>query len=142
MKKFRFVFLGLAILLCATVSACSGKTVPDESMSSTIDKLVPENITKVELSIAHAGVLESQMLTQTEIEELSAWVSQLSLTHRSFQEGETPNDADGGTFYSFSFNDDEMSFAWVDTGSKHFIHYGDEWYEINNSSEPPLDLSE
>ena len=140
MKRFRFIFLGLAILLCVTVTACSGETVPDESASSIVDELIPDNISSVELSFAYDTELKTQTLTQTEIEELSAWVSQLSLTHRLFQEGETPSDTEGGTFYGFSFNDDEMYFAWVDIGSKHFIHYEGEWYEINNTSEPPLDL--
>lgn len=140
MKKFRFVFLVLAILLCVTVTACSINTAPDESMSSIVDELIPDNITNVELSIAQYGVVESQMLTQTEIEELSAWVSQLSLTHRSFQEGETPGDGEGGRAYCFSFNDDAMSFSWIDIGKEQYILYEDEWYEINNTSEPPLDL--
>ena len=140
MKKFRFSFLVLTILLCFSVTACSGKTAPEESASSIVDELIPDNITNVELRVAHNAELKTQTLTQAEIEELSKWVSQLSLTHRSFQEGETPSEGDGGSAYIFSFNDDEMSFAWIDTGSKHFIHYEDEWYEITNTSEAPLDL--
>ena len=140
MKKYRFFFLALAILLCFSVTACSGEAVPDESASSIVDELIPDNITNVELSVAHNAELKTQTLTQAEIEELSEWVSQLSLTHRSFQEGETPSDGEGGSAYIFSFNDDEMSFAWIDTGSKHFIHYEDEWYEINNTSNAPLEM--
>ena len=140
MKKYRFFFLTLAILLCFSVTACSDETVPDESASSIVDELIPDNITNVELSVAHNAELKTQTLTQAEIEELSEWVSQLSLTHRSFQEGETPSDGEGGSAYIFSFNDDEMSFAWIDTGSKHFIHYADEWYEINNTSDAPLEM--
>ena len=134
MKKFRFVFLGMTILLCVIVTACYGRTA-----SSITDELVPENITNVELSLARGGVVESRMLTQTEIEELSAWVSQLSLTHRSFQKGEAPGDGNGQTIYTFSFNNDAMSFVWVDTGKKHYILYKDEWYETKNTSEPPFD---
>ena len=140
MKKYRFFFLALVILLCFSVTACSGETVPDESASSTVDKLIPDNITNVELTVAHNAELKTQTLTQAEIEELSEWVSQLSLTHRSFQEGETPSDGEGGSAYIFSFNDDEMSFAWIDTGSKHFIHYEDEWYEINNTLDAPFKM--
>lgn len=140
MKKYRFFFLALAILLCFSVTACSGETAPDESASSIVGELIPGNITNAELSVAHNAELKTQTLTQAEIEELSEWVSQLSLTHRSFQEGETPSDGEGGSAYIFRFNDDEMSFAWIDTGSKHFIHYEDEWYEINNTSDAPLEM--
>lgn len=140
MKKFSFVFLGLTILLCARVTVCSGKSVPDESVSAIIDELVPENITNVELSDFYNGsVVEPQALNQEEIEKMCAWVSLLSLTHRTFKEGEAPNDLNGGTAYSFSFNDGEISFSWVNVGKK-YIHYEGEWYEIMNILEPPLDL--
>ena len=132
MKKFSFVFFVLAILFAVT--ACSDNT-------AIIDELVPENITDVELSgYYNGGVVEPRMLDQTEIEELSAWVSKLSLTHRTFKQGEAPNDLNGGTAYVFSFNDGELSFAWVDIGTNKYIHYEDEWYEIRNTSKSPLGL--
>lgn len=36
MKRIRFVLLGLIIMLGVTVMACSGKTVPDESISEEL----------------------------------------------------------------------------------------------------------
>ena len=136
MKKFILVFLGLAILLCAAVTACSDRTV-------TIDGLIPKNITNAELSgHVHAEAEETRALTQTEIEELSAWVSKLSLRHRTFEAGEAPGDYNGGSAYTFSFNDGEASFTWIDIGTKDnkYIRYENEWYEIRNTLESPLNL--
>ena len=137
MKKLSVIFIGLVILLCVTVTACSAEP-------EIIVELLPENITNVELSGFYGGgVEEPRMLNQTGIEELRAWVSELSLRHRTFKEGEAPGDYNGGTAYIFSFNDGETSFAWVNIGTKmnKYIHYENEWYEIMNTLNPPLDLS-
>ena len=135
MRKSNFVLFGLLILLVFAVTACSDNT-------AIIDEMVPQNSTNVELSIFDCGgVVEPRMLDQAEIEELSIWVSKLSLTHRTFKAGEAPSDLNGGTAYVFSFNDSETSFTWVDIGTNKYIHYENEWYEIRNTSKSPLDLS-
>lgn len=134
MKKLRFVFLELAILLCVTVTGCS-----NESASSVI--VLPENITSIEMSGYYNGELEPSALTQAEIDELGTWITQLSLKHRTYAEGETPNKVwNGGVSYDFNINDGEISFAWVHS-DKVYILYDSEWYEIMNTSEPPLSLS-
>ena len=84
--------------------------------------------------------MQPRTLDRTEIGELSSWVSKLSLTYRTFKQGEAPNDLNGGTDYTFTFNDGETSFAWVDIGTNKYIHYEDGWYEIRNTSETPLGL--
>lgn len=133
MKKFRFIFFGLAILPCVIVTACSSK-----SASSVI--MLPENITGIEMSGHYNGELEPSALTQAEIDELGTWITRLSLKHRTYAEGETPNIVwNGGVSYEFNINDGEISFAWVHS-DKVYIFYDSEWYEIINTSEPPLDL--
>ena len=57
-----------------------------------ITEAIPENITHIEASGSrNGGYLEPWELTQAEIEELNTWVPQLSLKHRTYAEGETPN---------------------------------------------------
>ena len=143
MKKFRFLFFGMAILLCITVIACFEMTASDESTSSVIDKIRAESITSIEVSGGYDGSkLKPRELTQAEIEELDTWITQLSLKHRTYAEGKTPNRIwNGGTSYNFNINDGETSFAWVYI-DKAYIYYEGEWYEIKNTSEFPLDLSE
>ena len=135
MKKFSFVVLVLSVLLCFTITGCSKK----ESASSVL--AIPENITSIEASGYYNGELEPWELTQAQIDELGAWITQLSLKHRTYAEGETPNKVwNGGVFYGFNINDGEISFAWVHS-DKVYILYDSEWYEITNISTPPLGLA-
>jgi len=145
MKKLSIFLFGIAILLCVSFTACSRGLVPgapDDKTSAIVDEMIPESIVRVELGGGqyNGGWVEPRELSQTEIEELSTWVSQLSLTHRTFEEGESPGDLSGCTAYTFNYNEDETSFTWVDTGTEKYIYYADEWYEITNTLDAPLDL--
>ncbi len=142
MKKLSIFLFGIAILLCVSFTACSSGLVIDDKTSAIVDEMIPESIVRVELGGGqyNGGWVEPRELSQTEIEELSAWVSQLSLTHRTFEEGESPGDLSGCTGYTFNYNEDETSFTWVDTGTEKYIYYEDEWYEITNTLDAPLDL--
>lgn len=136
MKKSGFIMFALSVLLCLTITGCS-----NESASSVISEAIPENITRIEVSGYRNGELEPWELTQAEIEELNTWIPQLSLKHRTYAEGESPNKVyNGGIGYTFNINDGEMSLTWsyID---KAYILYDDEWYEITNTSTPPLDLA-
>jgi len=137
MKKFGSLLLALSIMLCFTITGCS-----NESASSVIDEVLPENITSIEVSgFRNGGELEPWELTQAEIDELRTWINQLSLKHRTYAEGETPNMVwNGGTSYGFNVNDGEVSFAWTNI-DRAYIQYDGEWYEITNTSNPPLNLS-
>lgn len=136
MKKYIFPILALAILLCFSLFACS------ENEMTALDLLIPENITSAELGGGqyNGGWVEPRELSQTEIEDLSAWVSQLSLIHKPFEKGNSPGDLNGGTAYTFNFNGNETSFSWVDIGTEQYIHYENEWYEIIDTSGTPLGL--
>lgn len=134
MKKISFILFVLSILLCFTITGCS-----NESASSVI--VLPENITGIEMSGYYNGELGPSALTQAEIDELGTWITRLSLKHRTYAEGETPNRVwNGGVSYDFNINDGEISFAWVHS-DKVYILYDSEWYEIMNTSTPPLDLA-
>ena len=62
------------------------------------------------------------------------------MKHRTYAERETPNKVwNGGVSYEFNVNDGEISFAWVHS-DKVYILYDSEWYEIMNTSAPPLGL--
>ena len=83
---------------------------------------------------------ECTRMTQEEIEELNAWLSELSLEHRTYAERKAPNEVwNGGSSYQFNVNDGELSFAWVYI-DKAYFRYDGEWYEITNTSAPPLNL--
>ena len=131
MKKFIFAFLVPAIMIFAT--ACSSKAAINAN-------LLPENITNVELRYFYGGGAEGpRTLDNTETEELREWVSNLSLKHRTFKAEEAPSDLNGGKVYTFVVDDSEL-FAWFGGGKNAYIRYENEWYEIRNTSKPPLGL--
>ncbi len=136
MKKINLIMLLLTVLLCGMVTGCS----KEEAL--VLDDVIPDNITSVEISGFYGGSeLKLRELTQEEIEELNTWVSELSLEHRTYAKGEAPNEAwSGGTSYRFNINDGKMSFSWINI-DKTYILYDNEWYEITNTSNPPLGLS-
>ena len=136
MRKFSSILFALSILLCFTIAGCSY-----ESTSSVV--ALPENITSIEVSgFRNGSELEPWELTQAEIDELGTWITQLSLQHRTYAEGETPNRVwNGGVSYSFNINEGQISFSWVHL-DKVYIFYNSEWYEIMNTSTAPLDLAD
>ena len=138
MKKYRLILLMLAVLLCVMATGCSSK---DTDISSIFGDALPDKITSIEVSgYYNGGVLEPWELTREEIEELNAWLSELSLKHRTYAEGETPNEVwNGGSAYQFNVNDGELSFSWANIDTA-YIQYDGEWYEIINKSVPPLNL--
>ena len=138
MKKFSQILSIMVVLLCVMVTGCSSK---DNGISPILGDALPEKITSIEVSgFYNGGDLEPWQLTQEEIEELNAWLSELSLKHRTYDEGKAPNEVwNGGSSYHFNVNDGELSFAWVYI-DKAYFWYDDEWYEIINKSVPPLNL--
>ena len=136
MKGLTLLHLGLLMLLCLIVTGCSV-----ENASSVISEAIPENIARIEVSGFYNGELEPWELTQAEIEKLYTWITQLSLKHRTYAEGEAPSEVyAGGVCYSFNINGGDMSFTWIYI-DKAYIQYNGEWYEITNTTTPPLDLS-
>ncbi len=109
MKGLTLLRLGLLMLLCLIVTGCSV-----ENASSVISEAIPENIARIEVSGFYNGELEPWELTQAEIEKLNTWITQLSLKHRTYAEGEAPSEVyAGGVCYSFNINGGDMSFTWI-----------------------------
>lgn len=137
MKKYGLFLSALSVLLCLTITGCSNDSSP-----LVISEIIPENVINIEASGFYNGSdLEPWELTQAEIEDLGIWLNQLSLEHKTYAEGEAPNEVwNGGASYSFNINNGEQSFTWsfID---KAYIWYDGEWYEIVGTSTPPLDLA-
>lgn len=137
MKKTSLIMLALTALLCGMVTGCSR-----EDTASVFGDAIPEKFTNIEVSGFYNGSdSDPWELTQEQMEELNVWLSELSLKHGTYAEGETPNKVwSGGTSYQFDINDGELTFAWVYI-DKAYIFYNDEWYEIKNDQTPPLGLA-
>ena len=136
MKRFGYIIFALSALMCIVLTGCA-----KANEVLMITEAIPEIITRIEASGSYNGELEPWDLTQAEIEELNTWIPQLSLKHRTYAEGETPNRVyNGGICYTIDINDGEMRFTWIYI-DKPYIQYDGEWYEITNTKTPPLDLA-
>ena len=90
MIKIKFHLFALLIFLYFTVTGCSDRREPsNEQQLSVISEMIPENITQIEVSDFYNGEkLEPWELDEEEIKELAAWISELSLMHKTYGEGE------------------------------------------------------
>lgn len=141
MKKETIILLMLSVFLCFAVTGCSNESIFHKDTASGLAEMLPENIISIEVSgFYNGGDLQAWELGQDEIEELTAWVTELSLKHCLFDEGKAPNEYwCGGVSYTFDINNGELSFTWIYI-DKAYVRYHGEWYEIISSSEPPLGL--
>lgn len=134
MKRFRVIALVLSVIL--VFSGCSNRQ--DSSINS---QLLPEQIENVKVSGNYNGELEPWELDAAEIEALETWVSQLSLEHKSYKEGEAPNERlAGGVSFAFSVNEETSSFVYSNIDAA-YIWFNGEWYEIKNPSDPPIKIN-
>ena len=83
MKKSWFL-CGLVLAVSLILAGCS------KSESGIISW--PDDVKTVVVIVDRNGSeMEPQELEQTEIDELLIWINQLSLTHRTYDEGKSPN---------------------------------------------------
>ncbi len=86
-----------------------------------------------------SGQKEEWTITEKQqIDNLYEWFVNLSLTKTQFAEGKSPGDSDGGEVYNFTLhNDNSTSFVYGKYGpDEQYIIYYDEWYKVNNPSDP------
>lgn len=135
MKRISLLF-GAVLSVSIILAGCSNKSV------SKLNEVLPQ----IE-SVSICGYYDGNEITpleldQSEIEELTTWISNLSMERRVFKEGEKPNETfAGGNSYTFGLNNGEQSFTYADI-DKPYIIFEEEWYEVKNPSDPPLEILE
>lgn len=126
--------LVLAVLLLG-VLAFTGCFKQENVISTQIPAME-----KVEIGGYYNGsVVEVWELDPADFEGLKTWIDQLSISKKTLAEDETPNNWAGGDSYEFNMNDGELCFTYLDGGKEAFIWYSDEWYEVSNPTDPPVE---
>lgn len=131
MQKHRIAILLLAtILLTVVLARCNSADI----------KLIPKSITQVDVTYSvYSNTTEKWTLDSSGISDWTAWVEGLSLKHEPFDGGEEPSAVYvGGESYLFDINNGELTFSYIDFGTKAYIYYGDEWYKVSNPSGSPI----
>lgn len=125
-------------LQLGTVYAITLRTPANRVGSITM----PDEITEVEVSgYYNGGVIQPGDFVVEDFDEFEEWFSQLSLEHRTFEEGKNPGEMyAGGDAYTFDINDGALTFTYAIGGSPvtEYIIYDEEWYEVLNPSELPF----
>ncbi len=131
-----------AALVCALIlAACGGSAGPGRPVAPVIGNYV------IEVAVTHTIMGQNETWTVTDAEEiasLSEWAAGLKYAHRTFAEGESPGDSDGGECYSFSLTPGEHEGGYP--GFSYVINDPEDcwlliegyWFSVKNPSDPPL----
>ena len=131
MKKLIALILSLTFVLA--LAGCGSSAINIVALPSTIKE--------VNISGYYDGsVINAGDFVVEDFDKFATWISQLSLKHRAFEEGETPSETiAGGNSYHFNINNGELTFTYADAGKElQYIVYGAEWYEVLNPTELPF----
>jgi len=108
-------------------------------INNIIEKELWIDVNAVDVLHILSGQPTEQTITDTqEVDDLSNWFISLSLTKKQFEDGNSPGDGDGGEVYIFTLlNGNNLTFVYGKYGPDDcYIFYFDEWYQVNNPSDP------
>ena len=136
MKKL--IALVLALVCALGLVGCDNSAQINDKSKQVI--VLPSEVNAVEVSGYYNGsVINEGDFVVADLDTFATWISQLSLEHRTFEEGKTPSETQaGGNSYHFNVNNGALSFTYADGGIEAYIVYNEEWYEVLNPSELPF----
>ena len=133
------IALVLALVCVLGLIGCGNSTQNSENKQIIT---LPSEVKEVEVSGYYNGsVINAGDFIIENFDEFAEWFSQLSLEHRTFEEGKNPGEMyAGGNSYTFDINDGALTFTYAVGGSPvtAYIIYDEEWYEVLNPSELPF----
>jgi hypothetical protein len=128
MKKSFLIF---AAVMLFVLSACA-----NQSNKFSIEML-PDQIEQIAVSHYLSGEQTEWTIKGEELEAWKAWLGGLSARQKSFEEGSTPGDVDGGEVYSFVINNGESGVSYVINGPDDcYLLFEGEWYVVSNPTDP------
>ena len=133
------IALVLALVCVLGLIGCGNSTQNSENKQIIT---LPSEVKEVEVSGYYNGsLINAGDFIIENFDEFAEWFSQLSLEHRTFEEGKNPSEMyAGGNSYTFDINDGALTFTYAVGGSPvtAYIIYDEEWYEVLNPSELPF----
>ena len=132
----RIFSLGMAIFAaCMLLAGCG--TQSDAPQIGT-------DVTEVRITHILGGQTAEWTVQGEAVDALRDWAAELETEPRTFAEGQTPGDSDGGEVYTFAWTAAEPpEFSYVINGEKdRYLLAGGTWYAVTNPSDPPIEKSE
>lgn len=131
-----------------TVTLVGGEETPALSFNSTDPRIImyPENISQIKIECLQCSNTElpdlSLITGKNDITAIAEWAGNLSLKDVRFSENDDPDRTNGGLSYSFDLPDIGDHLFSYRTHSKGWIIRiadTDNWYLVENPSDPPLE---
>lgn len=140
MKKLLALLLGALLALqtagCAPSSTAEGSSAEPSHVAAFLDG----EVTGVEVTHSVYGKDTTWTIEEEEtLKRLREWAGELDYVPYEFEEGESPSDMAGGEAYAFAVTGAEFpGFSYVILGPEECYLYVDDWYFVNNPSDPPV----
>jgi len=136
----------LALVLCAAaaVQTCgcapSGTAEGSGAEPSPVAAFFDDNVTRAEVTHTLYGKDTAWTIEEEEtLERLREWAGGLDYVPYEYEEGESPGGMDGGECYTFAVTGAEFpEFSYVIHGTDGCYLLVDDWYFVNNPSDPPV----
>ena len=132
----RIFSLGMAIFAaCMLLTGCG--TQSDAPQIGT-------DVTEVRITHILGGQTAEWAVQGEAVDALRDWAAELETEPRTFAEGQTPGDSDGGEVYTFTWTGEEPSeFSYLIHGEDAcYLLEDGTWHEVRNPSDPPGKESE
>ena len=141
----RYIALLLTLCLPLVAAGCGSGDITDPGSGDRGGRpyaaYIGEDVTKVEVIHVLSGQVEEWTAEGDDINALRDWASGLKYEHKTYDEGQSPGDAEGGEMYSFELTEgDYPGFTYYVGGpdNSHLVIEG-EWFSVSNPSAPPID---
>ena len=102
------------------------------------------DVEKIRITHILSGQLAEWTAQGEAVDALRDWAAGLETEPRTFAEGQTPGDSDGGEVYTFTWTGEEpseLSYLIHGEDACYLLEDGT-WYEVRNPSDPPVKESE
>ena len=101
-------------------------------------------VTEVNVSHILSGQLQEWTVTGEQLVDLREWADGLNYEHRTYADGQSPGDTNGGEVYDFVLTEgDYPGFTYVINGPDDcYLVIEGEWFVVTNPSDPPITTPE
>ena len=144
MKRMVGIVLSCACLF--SLASCGAEPASDAPGSGDrggrpYAPYIGDDVTKVEVMHVLSGQVEEWTAEGSDVDALRDWAAGLKYEHKTYEEGQSPSDAEGGEMYSFELSEgDYPGFTYYVDGpdDSHLVIEG-EWFSVSNPSMPPVE---
>jgi len=102
---------------------------------------IGDYVTSVDVTHILSGQLQKCTIMGEQLVTLRTWANGLNYEHRTYEDGQSPGDTDGGEIYEFVLTEgDYPGFTYVINGPNDcYLLIEGEWFVVTNPTNPPIE---